>query len=220
MPDRTQKRPALLIPVRSDAGDLTAAEKPLPAVLQTASRGAGGGPDLFLTNVVVEESHTLAGVGRGEAPDTRRIEDAPSCWRWRPRTAPPSSWAATGCRRSWRGLPRSGSRTGRSIFRGFGPRGASRGLGDWSGRRSRHYVTSRPEHAALAEGPRSHVSSDGAGGGGMGIATKAYGFMRLSGSRTKTSQRYNARCESQALSRSRITLAILQSNPLRLLRST
>ena len=34
-----------------------------------------GGPDRFLANVVVEESYTLAAVGRGEAPDTRRIED-------------------------------------------------------------------------------------------------------------------------------------------------
>ena len=75
MPDPTQKKPALLIPVRADAGDLAAAEKPLPAVLQAASRGAGGGPDPFLANVVVEESYTLAAVGRGEAPDTRRIED-------------------------------------------------------------------------------------------------------------------------------------------------
>ena len=32
------------------------------------------GPDPFLANVVVEESYTLAAVGRGEAPDTRRIE--------------------------------------------------------------------------------------------------------------------------------------------------
>ena len=33
MPDPTPKKPALLIPVRADAGDLAAAEKPLPAVL-------------------------------------------------------------------------------------------------------------------------------------------------------------------------------------------
>ena len=43
MPDPTQKKPILLIPVRADAGELAAAEKPLPAVLQAASRGAGGG---------------------------------------------------------------------------------------------------------------------------------------------------------------------------------
>jgi hypothetical protein len=53
----------------------TYTEKPLPTVLQAASRGAGGGPDPFLANVVVEESYTLAAIGRGEAPDTRRIED-------------------------------------------------------------------------------------------------------------------------------------------------
>ncbi|MGH8480045.1 MAG: CHAT domain-containing protein [Gammaproteobacteria bacterium] len=73
MPD--PKKLVLLIPVRADAGDPAAAEKPLPAVLQAASRGAGGGPDPFLANVVVEESYPLAAVGRGEAPDTRRIED-------------------------------------------------------------------------------------------------------------------------------------------------
>ncbi len=76
MPDPTDQKPALLIPVRADAGDLAAAEKPLPAVLRSASRGAGGGPDPFLANVVVEDSYPLAAVGRGEAPDTRRIEDS------------------------------------------------------------------------------------------------------------------------------------------------
>ena len=106
MPDPTQKKPALLIPVRADAGDLAAAEKPLPAVLQAASRGAGGGPDPFLANVVVEESYTLAAVGRGEAPARAGSRTTASSWRWRPRTAPPSSCAATGCRRSWRGSTR------------------------------------------------------------------------------------------------------------------
>ncbi|MDQ3773942.1 MAG: hypothetical protein M3461_06045 [Pseudomonadota bacterium] len=75
MPDPTEKKPVLLIPVRADAGDLADAEKPLPAVLQAASRGVGGGPEPFLANVVVEESYTLAAIGRGDAPDTRTIED-------------------------------------------------------------------------------------------------------------------------------------------------
>ena len=75
MPHPTQKKPVLLIPVRADAGDLAARR-------ETAAGGAAGrqprrrwwaGP--FLANVVVEESYTLAAVGRGEAPDTRRIED-------------------------------------------------------------------------------------------------------------------------------------------------
>ncbi|MGQ0593949.1 MAG: CHAT domain-containing protein [Gammaproteobacteria bacterium] len=74
MPDPTDKKPVLLIPVRADAGDLAAAEKPLPAVLQSASRGAGDAPDLFLANLVVEETYTLAAVARGEARDTRTIE--------------------------------------------------------------------------------------------------------------------------------------------------
>ena len=66
-----QKKPVLLIPVRADAGDPAAAEKTLPAGLRAATRGVGGGPEPFLANVVVEESYTLAAVGRGEAAEGR-----------------------------------------------------------------------------------------------------------------------------------------------------
>ena len=66
-PEDPEKPVLLRIPVRADAGDLAGAEKTLPAVLQAAPGGAGGGADPFLANVVVEESYTLAAVPRGEA---------------------------------------------------------------------------------------------------------------------------------------------------------
>ena len=109
-------------------GDLAAAEKPLPAVLQAASRGAGGGPDPLFANIVVEESYTLAAVGRGEAPDTRTIEDG-------------------------RKLLALEAADGTTIFMRSDRLNLVAGLGS----------ASRSGHAALARGPRPHVSSDGAG---------------------------------------------------------
>ena len=75
MPEEATSRPALLIPVRADA-DLAAAGKPLPAILQTATRGGAGAPDPFLANVVVEQSYPLAAVGRGETARPEKIEDS------------------------------------------------------------------------------------------------------------------------------------------------
>jgi pimeloyl-ACP methyl ester carboxylesterase len=75
MPENATSKPTLLIPVRADA-DLAAAGKPLPAILQTGSRGGVGTPDPFLANVVVEQSYPLAAVGRGETAKPAKIEDS------------------------------------------------------------------------------------------------------------------------------------------------
>ena len=74
MPEKATSKP-LLIPVRADV-DLAAAGKPLPAILQTATRGGAGAPDPFLANVVVEQSYPLAAVGRGEMAKPEKIEDS------------------------------------------------------------------------------------------------------------------------------------------------
>jgi CHAT domain-containing protein/pimeloyl-ACP methyl ester carboxylesterase len=66
-------KPALLIPVRPDA--MEEGRKTLPALLQSAGRGTDIGQDPFLANVVVEATYPLAAVGRGEAGETRRLEE-------------------------------------------------------------------------------------------------------------------------------------------------
>ena len=155
----------------------------------------------------------------GRRPTRAGSRMAASSWRWRPRTGPPFLCAAIRLQEELARLYPEAVKDGQIDLLRFRDReAASRGLGDWIW----HKVSALRLDRDMRRWPggQDPCELDGAGGSGMGVATKAYGFMRLGGSRTKTSQRYNARCESPGLSRSRITLAILRSNPLRLLSST